>query len=120
MRQLTTALLLILLIPFIVFAGEIYGTIKFLGQPVAGVKVQIETQSAIINKETKKYPRIKYSAKTDKYGSYSITVNELGKWTLTVYKGNNPTFTVTSDNTKARYNFVLERNKNQYKLRRVY
>lgn len=118
MKKIIILVVIIICFPTFTFAQEIYGSIKMWGQPVAGVNVIIkypagsttEPDTATTEPDT---------ATTDRYGSYSIHARE-SKCTLIVQMGNNPSFQVTSDNTKARYNFVLEIENNQYKLRRVY
>ncbi|MFQ5603323.1 MAG: hypothetical protein ACE5IR_22045 [bacterium] len=113
MKTITSALLLIMLIPSLVFAGEIYGSIKMGKRPVRGVKVEI--------KSTRKTP---YSATTDRHGSYIIYVKEKGKCTLKLYikegkKVHTPTIKVYSSKSSAHYNLILEKNKKGiYSLRR--
>ena len=108
MRRLTILLVLVMLIPMLADAAEIYGTIrkgsKSLG---SGVPVEIRIGNKL------------YSTKTDKYGSYSLYVVETGKCTLTI-RGtkSSPSIEVRSYKSSARYDLVLYRKDNTWRLKR--
>lgn len=89
--------MLVLLIPYLTIAGEIYGSIK-KGRKPLGKDVPIEIK--IGDKE--------YSTKTDRYGSYRIFVMETGNCTLTV-KGtkSSPSIQISSYKNSIRYDLVL-------------
>ncbi len=101
--------LLILLLPRVAFAGELYGSLTE-GKMSVGEGVQVEIQCA----ETA-YP----PTATDKYGSYRLYVQARGKCLLTVhYKQQSPAIGVSSYERSVRYDLVLEKNDGQYSLRR--
>ena len=67
-------LFLIVLLPSLIFGGEIYGTIKIGKRPVGeGIKVEI-----VCREKT-------YTRKTDKHGSYSIYVQGKGHGIMKVH-----------------------------------
>src|SRR5436309_2023397 len=74
MKSLSTVLLLLLTVPTIASAGEIYGKVVANGAPV-GESATVEMKCA-----KKSYPAVK----TDKNGSYHLVVEETGKCSLTV------------------------------------
>jgi hypothetical protein len=108
MKKIVTSILLGLLLPLSVCAGQIYGSIKEGGRPVPA-KVRFE---AICRDQT-------YVGETDGYGAYSINIGK-GRCTLKVYyQGQTPTFDLYAYDNAVRYNFELERQGNgQYLLRR--
>lgn len=106
-------LLLILIMGIIVassmtFAGEIFGSLKENNVAVAkGTKVEV----TIENKT--------YTGETDEFGSYRLFVPEKGKCTLKVYyQKQTPTFDIFSYDKSTRYDFLLEKQNDQYVLRR--
>ena len=74
MRKISFVLFLLLVVPTIASAGEIFGRITASGSPV-GENATVEMKCG---KRT--YPAVK----TDKSGSYHVVVEETGKCTLTV------------------------------------
>src|SRR5436309_10331529 len=74
MRGLSTLLVLLLAVPTIASAGEIYGKIVANGAPV-GESATVEMKCG-----GKAYPAVK----TDKSGSYRVVVEEKGKCSLMV------------------------------------
>ena len=74
MRKISFVLFLLLVVPTIASAGEIFGKIIASGSPV-GENATVEMKCG---KRT--YPAVK----TDKSGSYHVVVEETGKCTLTV------------------------------------
>ncbi len=92
-------LIVLLVIPTLASAGEIFGKITLNGAPVAeGTEV-----AAICGAKT--YPAVK----TDKSGTYTLVVAETGKCTLTVtHKGSAATLSVASYEDAAQADVVLE------------
>lgn len=110
MKATRFLLLLILLFPTSAFAGKIFGQLTHGGRSVGrGVEVQITCGSSG-----------PYSASTDEYGAYSMSVprqrcelrvkypNE--RWT--------PPFSVVSSDDPARYDFDLVNEDGRYILKR--
>lgn len=91
--------LLLLGIPALAGAGEIYGKVTLNGNPVAdGTEVAASCGD-------KAYPAVK----TDKTGSYNLVVAETGRCTLTVtHKSETATLSVASYEDAAQADIVLE------------
>ncbi len=100
--------LIFLLLPSLVFGGEIYGSITEGGRPVGqGIKVEITSAGK------------PYSTRTDKYGSYRIYIRGVRKGILKVYyKQQSPTMEISSYERSVRYDLVLEKQGSRYSLRR--
>ncbi len=107
MKALTLSALLLVAVPSLVGAGEIYGSIKEAGKPVKeGVKVEVACGAKTA------------AAETDKFGAYRLFAQEQGKCTLTVRIGDEaPSIAVHSFEDSARYNLVLEKKDGKYVLR---
>ncbi len=107
MKRIPALLLAVAALPSVAFAGEIYGTVKENGKPVAegvGVSVACGDKSA--------------SATTDKAGSYRVFAAQEGKCTLTVkVGGESPSTVIHSYVDSARYNLVLEKKGGKYTVR---
>ena len=99
MKKIATTFVLLLAVPTLASAGEIYGKITSGGAAVGeGVEVSAKCGA-------KGYPAVK----TDKTGSYHIVVAETGKCTLTVsQKGQSAGFEVVSYDEGAQVDVVLE------------
>jgi hypothetical protein len=108
MKKIVTTILLGLLLPVSVCAGQIYGSLTEGGRPVpakVGFVVKCEGQEYL-------------KGETDRYGAYSINVGK-GKCTLTVYYGGQtPAIDFYAYDKPVRYNFDLELSNGQYLLRR--
>ena len=89
------------------FGGEIYGTIKEGGMPVANVLVMIHLGE-------------KFDAKpTDEYGGYRIVVSETGKCTAEIeFKGQTISCEIQSYSTPVRFDLVIEKIDGRYLLKR--
>jgi len=108
MKALAKFILFIMLSSSFLFAGEIYGDIKKDGEPIVQAEVEIVVGDKI-------YPKVNL----DKYGSYSIYVEEEGECELIVhYRGQRPSIKVHSYEGSVRYNLVLEEKEGKYYLRR--
>src|SRR5207244_10121745 len=98
MKTIATLLLLTLLAPASVSAGELYGTITD-GDKSVGSGVKIEIKSAGNS----------YRTETDKYGAYRVLVREKGKCSIKVnYQSQSPSIDVFSYDKSVRYNLGLE------------
>jgi hypothetical protein len=99
MKRLATILALLLALPSVAAAGEVYGKITSGG---AGVGEGTEVSAKC---GAKTYPAVK----TDKTGSFHLVVTETGKCTLTVtQKGQSATVEVVSYDEGAQADIVLE------------
>ena len=99
MKKLVTTLALMIALPSLASAGEVYGKITFGGAAVGeGTEVAAKCGA-------KSYPAVK----TDKTGSFHLVVAETGKCTLTVtQKGQSATLEVVSYDEGAQADIVLE------------
>jgi hypothetical protein len=99
MKKIATALALLLALPSLATAGEIYGKITSGGAAVGeGTEVSAKCGA-------KAYPAVK----TDKAGSFHLVVAETGKCTLTVtQKGQSASLEVVSYDEGAQADVVLE------------
>jgi hypothetical protein len=105
----TLALVVILLVPAVLSAGQIYGTIVSEGKGVGGANVEIQCG--------KDAPA---SGSTSADGSYRINVQQQGQCTLSLpsYEGR-PSAAIFSGPNPALYNFELTKLKDgKYELRR--
>lgn len=109
MQSASSLLVLSLLCPSLAFAGEIRGTITKGGRSIgAGVPVEVRCGE-------KAYPL----TQTDKYGSFRLFVQERGTCILHVgYQDQTPTREIESFEDSVRYDLVLEKQDDQYVLRR--
>lgn len=107
MKTLTATVLIVIAVPALAFAGEIYGTINEAGKPVAeGLTVEVACGDA------------KIATTTDKNGAYRLVAPDDEKCTLELTVGEEkPSITVHSFEDSARYNLVLEKKDGKYTLR---
>ena len=98
------------------FAGKIFGDIKMDGKPVPeGLSVKIALAAA----EGKPAPAPLDTTKTDKFGSYKLSVKPEGKCTLTlVYDKQTASLDVFSYAEATRYDLILEKKEGKLTLRR--
>jgi len=93
------ALLVLLLIPILSHAGEIYGTIKGDdGKPLINQAVQIMQIDKVVA-----------TAKTDANGYFTVTVKDIGKFRLEVVGFKDAGFEVFSSNKSTRYNLLMNK-----------
>jgi len=99
MKKLVTSLALMIALPSLAAAGEVYGKITAGGAAVGeGTEVAAKCGA-------KSYPAVK----TDKTGSFHLVVAEAGKCTLTVtQKGQSATLDIVSYDEGAQADIVLE------------
>jgi hypothetical protein len=98
MKTLVALALMIVAVPTVAVAGEIYGTIKDQGTLVKeGIQVTVACGAKVV------------TGQTDKNGAYRVVAEEEGKCTLTVKVGTEvPSLAIHSYADSARYNLVLE------------
>jgi hypothetical protein len=108
MKKITILIILMISIPSLAFAGEIYGNIRTSSGPVgSGVSVEIKIGDKV------------YSTRTDRYGSYGMYVTQTGPCILTV-KGTRscPSIEVYSYKSSVRYDLVLFYRDRKWHLRK--
>ena len=105
----TTFLIFALLVPVIVSAGQIYGTIIFGGQGLKSVAIEIQCG---------KDDPVKGTTAAD--GSYRINVPQQGQCTLTLPSyGGSPSAAIFSGPNPAAYNYELVKGANgKFELKR--
>ena len=109
MKKLATSVVLLLVLPSLATAGEVYGKITSGGAAVGeGTEVSAKCGA-------KTYP----AAKTDKTGSFHLVVAETGKCTLTLtQKGQSAAVEVVSYDEGAQADIVLETKDGKLSARR--
>lgn len=109
MRKRWTFLVLLLAVPTIASAGEIYGKVVANGAHV-GESATVEMKCG-----KKTYPAVK----TDKTGSYHVVVEETGKCSLTVnWNKQSASLNVASYDDAAQADLVLEVKEGKLTVRR--
>jgi hypothetical protein len=98
---------LMLLLPALTFAGEIFGTLKKDGKPLANQEVRLLQNGQVIG-----------TAKTDDKGYYSITVKQVGKCTLDLPGYEGATFDVFSTNNSTQYTLTLVKAGDKWELKK--
>jgi hypothetical protein len=99
MKTKRILMLILLFVPILCYAGEIYGTIKGDdGKPLVNQVVQIKQNDKVIA-----------SAKTDTNGYFTVTIKEVGKFTLEVESYKDASFEVFSSNKSTRYNLLMNK-----------
>jgi uncharacterized GH25 family protein len=97
MKTKRILLLILLFVPILSYAGEIYGTIKGEdGKPLINQVVQIKLNDKVIASDT-----------TDANGHFSVTIKEVGKFKLEVVGYKEAGFEVFSSNKSTRYNLLM-------------
>ena len=101
------ALLVLLLIPILSHAGEIYGTIKGDdGKPLINQAVQIMQIDKVVA-----------TAKTDANGYFTVTVKDIGKFRLEVVGFKDAGFEVFYSNKSTRYNLLMNKTGDKWTLK---
>jgi len=109
MKKIATTLALILALPTVAAAGEVYGKIT-LGGASVGEGTEVSAKCG-----AKSYPAVK----TDKTGTYHLVVSEAGKCSLTVtQKGQSATLEVVSYDEGAQADIVLDAKDGKLSARR--
>ena len=99
MKTKRLLMLILLFVPILSYAGDIYGTIKGDdGKPLINQVVQIKQNDKVIA-----------SATTDTNGYFTVTIKEVGKFTLEVVGYKEASFEVFSSNKSTRYNLLMHK-----------
>jgi hypothetical protein len=103
MKIIKLFVLILLLIPALTLAGEIFGTISKNGKPYAKQQVTIYNNDSTIKK----------SCITDDFGYFSITIKQVGKFKL---KTGGAVTDVFSNNNPTGYTFILVQQNSKWQL----
>jgi hypothetical protein len=99
MKTARILILILLFVPVLSFAGEIYGTIKGDdGKPLTNQVVQIMQNDKVMA-----------SATTDANGYFTVTIKEVGKFKLEVVGYQGASFEVFSSNKSTRYSLLMNK-----------
>ena len=99
---------LLLLLPALTFAGEIFGTIKKDGKPLVKQEVSITLNGKVIGRDT-----------TDEKGYFSLTVKPVGKCTIGVTGYEGATFDVFSTNNSTGYTLSMVKEGEKWALKKL-
>ncbi|MCX6238777.1 MAG: carboxypeptidase-like regulatory domain-containing protein [Bacteroidia bacterium] len=109
MKTTTVLILILLFVPFLSNAGEIYGTIKGDdGKPLTNQVVRIMQNDKVMA-----------SATTDANGYFTVTLNEVGKFKLEVAGYKDASFDVFSSNKSTRYNLLMNKAGDKWILKSI-
>src|SRR5687767_6820491 len=100
-------ILLILLLPVLSFAGEIFGTLKKDGKPLAKQEVKIMQNGKEIA-----------TATTDATGYFSVVVKPIGKLTIEVPGYEGAVFEAFSTNNSTGYTLSLVKTGDKWQLKK--
>lgn len=107
MKNVGLLLIMLLFVPVLSFAGEIYGTIKAGdGKPLANLVVQIKQNNTVLASDT-----------TDTNGYFTVKIKEVGKLKLEVVGNKGATFEVFSSNNSIRYNLSMIKSDDKWILK---
>jgi hypothetical protein len=107
MKMKRIVLLILMLVPILSHAGEIYGTIKGDdGKPLMNQVVNIMQNDKVMA-----------TAKTDANGFFTVTIKEVGKFTLVVVGYKEASFEVFSSNKSTRYNLLMNKTGDKWILK---
>jgi hypothetical protein len=101
-------MLVLFALPSLTFAGEIFGTLKKDGKPLAKQEIKITQNGNVLGKAT-----------TDENGYYSITVRPIGKVNIEVTGYEGAVLEAFSTNTSATYNLVLSKTGDTWQLKKT-
>ena len=109
MKTKRILMLILLFIPIMSYAGEIYGTIKGDdGKPLINQVVQIKLNDKVIASDT-----------TDANGFFTVTLKEVGKFKLEVVGYKEASFDVFSSNKSTRYNLLMNKAGEKWMLKNL-
>ncbi len=94
---------MLMCLPVMVFAGEIFGTITQGGKPFARQQVKITTKDGTVLK----------TDSTDALGYFSINIKQTGQFKL---QAGGAVADVFSNNSPTGYTFILVQNKSAWQL----
>jgi len=107
MKTLRLLVFILIFIPLISHAGEIYGTVKAEdGKPLTNKVVQIIQKDKVIASGT-----------ADANGYFSIAVKEIGKCKLIIVGFADASFDVFSSTKSTRYNLLLKKEGDKWILK---
>jgi hypothetical protein len=107
MKTKRILMLILLFVPILSYAGEIYGTIKGDdGKPLTSQVVQIKQNDKVVASVT-----------TDTNGYFTVTIKEVGKFKLEVVGYKDANFEVFSSNKSTRYNLLMHKEGDKWILR---
>jgi hypothetical protein len=107
MKMKRILMLMLLFVPVMSYAGEIYGTIKGDdGKPLINQVVQIKLEDKVIASTT-----------TDANGYFTVTIKEVGKYKLEVVGFKDASFEVFSSNKSTRYNLLMNKSGEKWVLK---
>jgi hypothetical protein len=99
MKTKRILMLILLFLPILSYAGEIYGTIKGDdGKPLTKQIVQMKLNDKIMASDT-----------TDTNGYFTVTIKEVGKFNLEVVGFKGASIEVFSSNKSTRYNLLMNK-----------
>jgi hypothetical protein len=99
MKTKRILIIILLFVPILSFAGEIYGTIKGDdGKPLTNKVIQIKLNDKVMASDT-----------TDTNGFFTVTIKEVGKFKLEVVGYTGAGFDVFSANSSTRYNLLMNK-----------
>jgi hypothetical protein len=109
MKAKRILMLILLFIPILSYAGEIYGTIKGDdGKPLTNQVIQIKLNDKVIASDT-----------TDANGFFTVTLKEVGKFKLEVVGYKEASFEVFSSNKSTRYNLLMNKAGEKWMLKNL-
>ena len=108
MKAKNIFLFLLFLVPSLTFAGEIFGTLKKDGKPVANQAITISQNGKVIGTDT-----------TDAKGYFSITLKQVGQCKLEVSGYDGAVYNVFSTNNSADYTLSLVKEGDKWQLKKM-
>lgn len=109
MKTKSLLLFILMFIPVLSYAGEIYGTIKGDdGKPLINQVVQIRQNDKVIASDT-----------TDANGFFTVSIKEVGKFKLEVIGYKDASFEVFSSNKSTRYNLLMNKAGEKWMLKNL-
>jgi hypothetical protein len=109
MKTKRILMLLLMFVPILAYAGDIYGTIKGDdGKPLVNQVVQIKQDEKVIGTGT-----------TDTNGYFTISIKEVGKYKLEVVGYKDANFEVFSSNKSTRYNLLMTKSGEKWVLKNL-
>lgn len=107
MKTTGILIMMLLFLPVISWAGEIYGTLKGDdGKPLTSQVVQILQNDKVLA-----------SATTDANGYFTVALKEVGKFKLEVVGYKDASFEVFSSNKSTRYNLLMNKTGDKWILK---
>jgi hypothetical protein len=109
MKTKRILMLILLFVPILSYAGEIYGTLKGDdGKPMTNQVVQIKLNDKVIASDT-----------TDTNGYFTVTIKEIGKFKLEVVGYKEANIEVFSSNKSTRYNLLMNKAGDKWVLKNL-